>query len=294
LTAGTGPAKVAFSPAGKTVATVAGRKVTLWDAPTGIERRTLAWHRQAARALAFAPDGRTLATGAVAETGGEVNLWDIETGKPTRTLNVEGSDINVLGFAPDGQTLVGGGLKGLWCWNAATGDLNHRLPTEAAVLAVAFSPDGTTLASGGFDTQLQLWDTKTWQVRRTLSGHRSEVRAVAFAPDGETVASGGVGEVLVWDVDTGQRVRALKAESTVWALAFVPSGKALASGSGDPLESAEGGVQVWDVTSGGMRQAWTGRGGAVMSVAISPDGKMLASGRYDGTVTLRDLSDPPR
>lgn len=295
LATGTGPAKVvAFSPDGKTLAAVDGRKVKLWDPSTGKLRRTLPGHEQPVRSAAFAPDGRTLATGARmaggAESGGEVKVWDAESGKPKRALALEGSDVNALAFSPDGRLLVAGGLKGLWCWDAGTGELKHKMPSSAAVLALAFSPDGRTLASGAFDERVRLWDMTKWEVRQTLTGHRSEVRAMAFAPDGKTVASGGVGQLLIWDVRTGKQRRALKAETTVWAVSFSPDGKRLAAGYGDPKELAEGGVRVWDVASGDVRWSRAGRRGAMVSVAFSPDGKTLASGRYDGAVTLWDLS----
>jgi WD40 repeat protein len=261
---------------------------------TGKPVRQLAGHDMPVRAVAFAPDGKALATGAGesrdGRPAGEVKVWDAKTGRVRRTLAVAASDVNAVAFSPDGRTLVAGGLKGLWAWDADTGELRHHQPSSAAVLAIAFAPDGRTLASGAFDGDVRLWDTTTWAERRALTGHRSEVRALAFAPGGKELATGGVGEVILWDADTGERRRELKPGATAWAAAFTPDGKRLVVGVGDPKETADGGVQVWDAATGERLRSWSARGGAVGSAAFGAGGKTLATGRYDGTVTLWDLA----
>jgi WD40 repeat protein len=295
LTKGPGPARVTLSTDGKVLAAGSGREVTLWDPASGKRIRALAGHELPIRAVAFTPDGRTLATAAgenrSGKTTGEVKVWDVGTGERKRTLAVEGSDLNALAFSPDGRHLVAGGLRGLWVWDAATGDSKHRVPTTAAVLAVAFTPDGGTLVTGAFDQQVRLWDAKTWAERKVLKGHRSEVRVVAFTPDGKTLATGGVGEIILWNADTGERVRSLKPEATVWSMAFAADGKTLVVGVGDPKDGGDGGVQVWDATTGERTRTWTARGGSVMSVAVASEGKLLATGRYDGTVTVWELGE---
>jgi WD40 repeat protein len=294
LTKGSGPAKVAFAPDGKTLATGSSREVKLWDPTTGKLIRALAGHELPVRAVAFAPDDRSLATAAGdnrdGKLTGEVKVWDAMTGERRHTLTVESSDVNALAFSPDGRLLVAGGHRGLWIWDVAGGDLKHRAPSSAAVLAITFAPDGGSLASGAFDQSARVWDPKTWAERRVLKGHRSEVRALAFAPDGKTLATGGVGEVIIWNAGTGEKVRSLNAGATVWALAFSPDGKTLATGVGDPKAGGEGGVQIWDASTGERLRTWTGRGGSVLSLAFTDEGKKLATGRYDGTVTVWALA----
>src|SRR5262249_31031910 len=196
LTKGPGPARVAFTADGKTLATGSGREVKLWDPATGKLIRALAGHELPVRAVAFAPNGRSLATAAGenrdGKLAGELKVWDAMTGERRYTLGVESSDFNAVAFSPDGRWLVAGGHRGLWVWDAAAGDLKHRAPSSAAVLAVAFAPDGGSFGSGSFDQSARLWDAKTWAERRVLKGHRSEVQALAIAPDGKTLAAGGV------------------------------------------------------------------------------------------------------
>src|SRR5262245_4149405 len=294
LTKGPGPAKVAVTADGKTLATGSGREVKLWDPTTGKLFRALAGHELPVRAVAFAPDGRSLATAAGdnrdGKLAGEIRVWDAATGQRRHTLTVESSDVNALAFSPDGRWLVAGGHRGLWVWEAAGGDLKHRIPSSAAVLAVSFTPDGASLASGAFDQSVRLWDTKTWAERRLLKGVRSEVRALTISPDGKTLVTGGVGEMILWNSGTGEKVRALNAGATVWAVAFSPEGKTLAAGVGDPKADGEGGVQIWDASTGERLRTWTARGGSVLSLAFADAGKKLATGRYDGNVIVWELA----
>ena len=64
---------------------------------------------------------------------------------------------------------------------------------------MSFSPDGQTLASGSWDRTVRLWDVRTGDLIRTLTGHTSFVYSVSFSPEGQTLASGSSdGTVLLW------------------------------------------------------------------------------------------------
>jgi WD40 repeat protein len=154
------------------------------------------------------------------------------------------------------------------------------------VSSVAFSPDGRLLASGSDDQTVILWDVRTGERVRTLTGHTGPVRSVAFSPDGRLLASGSEDQtVILWDVGTGERVRTLTGHTgPVRSVAFSPDGRLLASGSwdqdGDPVGCAHRGAGA---------DPGTGHTDAVRSVAFSPDGRLLASGSEDQTVILWDV-----
>ncbi|MBL8820005.1 MAG: WD40 repeat domain-containing protein [Planctomyces sp.] len=205
---------VAFSPDGRTLATMNG-DVTLWDLTTNKERTTLTGHTKEDMAtsegvfpvmsVAFSPDGRTLAAAGHDST---VKVWDVATARRS-TLS--------------GHT--------------------H------AVYSVSFSPDGKTLASASGDKTVRLWDLTTNQELATLRGHAESVTSVAFSPDGKIVASASFDKtVRLWDVATGREQVTLKGNPAVWSVVFSPDGRMLASAGGSSV-NAPGELTVWDIAT---------------------------------------------
>jgi len=120
-------------------------------------------------ALAFAPDGRTLASG---DSAGRIVLWDADTLVERRILTGHRQEVFGLAFAPDGSRLFSGGRDArLRVWDPSTGDLLAEIPGAGDYLwSVAVSPDGTRVLAGSGDGTVRQWDSEparvTWERRR--------------------------------------------------------------------------------------------------------------------------------
>jgi serine/threonine protein kinase/Tol biopolymer transport system component len=223
--------------------------IKLWDAHTGVLQRTLNEilnePKGSVLALAFSPDGMTLASGSCDPNSGKIRLWDAQTGALKKAFIADKNCVIAVAFSPDGTILATGG-KNVKLWDAQTGALKQTLTVEhEGVPEVAFSPDGKTLAGAGCDKNIKLWDIQTGTLKQTLTGHSDCVMTVRFSPDGRTIVSGSKDKsIKLWDAQTGELLQTLTGHrSVVWRVAFSPDGKTLASGSEDKT------IMLWQIKS---------------------------------------------
>ncbi|ELS54291.1 nSTAND1 domain-containing NTPase [Streptomyces viridochromogenes] len=213
-----------FSPDGTRLALVGMEgAVRFWHLSTGALHTTPVPQERPVRAVAFTPDGRTLAVVYVEADGEQVTLLDAATGRTRRTIEPSTSSPLSLAFSPGGHTLAtASGAKGLVkTWDARTGRLQDSFSVSGEVASLAFSPDGRTLAVGSA-RGLQLWDLATGQTRLTLPIR--SLAAVAFSPDGRTLAASTGGSVGLWNVDLPDPDRAIRSICGAIDPAPIPSG----------------------------------------------------------------------
>ena len=108
-------------------------------------------------AVAFGPDGQSLATAAAGGPDGRpiVTLWDLASGRAIRTFEAGPGPVEALAFSGDGRRLAaGGGTKGgpgwVTAWDAETGAVLGTLDRVGLVKSLAFHPDGARLAVADF------------------------------------------------------------------------------------------------------------------------------------------------
>jgi WD40 repeat protein len=260
------------------------RQLHLWDVASRKLKSTLEGHFDEVNAVAFAPDGKLVATGGDDKL---VILWDAEKTKPAAVLKGHTEEVDCLVFSPDGRVLASGGKdKIIILWDVSgRKQIATLIGHTENVHALAFSPDGKVLLSGADGGVIKLWDVAEHQERLRLDGHTGGVTAAAFDREGRTVAtSSRDGTVKLWDVASGELKLTLEGhKDDVLSVAFSPDGKSLITGGRDKS------AKVWDVVGGKVRFSLDGHAGVVTSVSFSPDGRTAAAASDEAEVKFWDV-----
>ncbi len=271
--------RVAFSPDGKTLAAASGdltgqdSEIRLWEVATGKELGRFGGHKGAVRAFAFAPDGKTLASGGADRT---VRLWEPGSARQLHLLGGIASEVSALAWSDDGKTLASGGDdRVIRLWSPGGKEL-RKWTVPTTVKSIVFVDD-QSLAWGDELGVIHVTDVKTQKELRRLARHAYGVSDLCRSPDGKTLASVGEGldhVVHLWEVGTGKRLSPQPDahQGRVGAVVFSPDGKTLISAGEDAT------VRFWEPATGKERRRLANAG---LPLALSPDGKTLVIAGQD-------------
>jgi WD40 repeat protein len=268
---------LAFGTADRTLASLAGEAVGLWDlesgkAPTLLESsprhthdvvwsadgrwlaaagaegalvwdaktRERAWSFPAGRqhALTFSPSGEFIAS---VGKDGKVIIRNARTGEPILTLGAGANNSRDLAFGPENRLATTTTKGGLTVWEVPSGRVAWTLPAVSEPYRSAFSPDGKSLATA-VDLNVQLLNGRTGKPERTLVKEGSRTERLRFSPDGRRLACGtNDGLIRLWEPASGMVVLELEGFGGGSPVVWGPEGRRLAAG-----EVAPGGVMIWD------------------------------------------------
>jgi WD40 repeat protein len=215
-----------------------------------------------------------------------------------------GTEVLKVAFSPDGRSIMAvseGATLRKWDVSTWRLEVDHRLDglcvgCGAEPGSVDFSPDGSRLAGINLqDESIRVFDVETGAEIIALP-QGSKGAGVAYSPDGRLLASAGDDRsVKVWNATTGERVGSFFVSKDVPFyvpnLAFSPDGSvlAVASGSFGVIKADQDTpITLWSVAEGRELGAIALRSDGPVSIAFSPDGKLLAAYGTEG-ISLWDV-----
>jgi WD40 repeat protein len=264
---------LAFSHDGKILAAARddlASTITLFEAETGRELRSLTGHGAAVNAMVFWPDGKTLATGAADQT---IRIWDVESRTLRSTLRGHTRPVSALELMRDNVTLVSSSADGtVRFWHASVARPPAHFQLEAKLITGQsrwfFTPDSQSIVTveGGKVTRFR----GPFFREKSQMGESSRLTMLCLAKDAPLYAIWQPGPAVpnqrptppttaviqIWNYERGEKVRELLVPATgASPVAFVAQGRKLLIETVG-AESAMRGLQEWDVTTGEMLRSW--------------------------------------
>ena len=311
---------VAFAPDGKTIAAANNVGcITLWDVATG-KQKAPSPDPNHVRWLRFVNQGnQMLSLGDNLSIGDCIDWWSVSSTSLVRRLAGDGKWFNgyTLSVSPDAKLLAVDLVdlhtvkKGefsesnLVLMDCVTRAKVHALKEDKCFVAsTAFSPDGSLLFTSAFkfgpagasNPHVTIWEVATGKLLRKMNTFVA-VEKLAVSPDGRWIAgqsyTKGLGDygISLWEVETGKLVHHLSPfpERTL-ALVFSADSSRLASVGNTTGRGFYGEVHLWDTATGKEVRAFTGHKDIVHAVAMTTDGRTLATSSMDDTVRLWEVA----
>jgi WD40 repeat protein len=256
------------------------------------QARSMAIESDTPLAVAFSGDGKLMAA---AGLGKKITVWEAMTGRLRFAVpSPAGAVRRAIAFSPDSKFLAAGGDdRAVHLIDVATGQVARTFANHAGWLhTVAFSADGKQLAcaSNSYDAKkndhegdIKLWEVKTGKEQRSWRLTGETAWRLAFVPGGKELAS-AEGAIRWRDLETGAVTRTFKPErGKLMFLAFTPDAKAMIGGGGHWIAVGGGtqmigAVRLWDLGTNQVTAVIDDLRPWLRSIALSPDGTLLATG----------------
>ena len=236
--------------------------------------------RPVVRDAVFSDDQKYIAS---ADQGGHVRVFELRSGRQVHDFTSPKGPVIAVALSPDGRRVAGGSENSLRVWDVETGKeaFTVGVPTPGRL---AFSTDGRYVTCACNDGSARSWDTDGTQVRYVQITDRPQ--AMALSAHGEWAAAFGSDlQVSVWNVPNGtRRTRMEFITDRPPALALSADGSRLAAEDGTQ-------VAIYDLEKGGLAQTLPlDEHGVVTAIAISADGRHLATAGIDNKIVNWDTS----
>jgi cytochrome c len=235
-------------------------------------------HGGPVRALAISPDGQTAISGGFDSTA---IRWSLTRNAAEQVLRFHADAVNAVVLLRDGRAVTAGADGRIAIWTSGKPEPDAVLEGHTApIVALALSPDGATLASASWDHTVRLWPI-AGGAPRVLEGHTQNVNGVAFAPDGRTLVS--------VSYDLSARIWPLSGPPSPTVITLPSPLNAVAIGGDGEIATGGADGKVYFLSAAGAAAGEVAAGPRpVISIAISPDGALVAAATIGGSVGVID------
>jgi WD40 repeat protein len=284
---------LAWSPDGETLAVASPGRIALYNPYTRENFQNINAN-EGVVSIAFSPDGKWLASGNQLGSeqegyAGFLDFWRATNWEPLGILYEDPQAVSKITFSPEGKSFAAAFTSNISqdnfvaIWDTLTWEVTQTLKTGTA-LNIAFSPDGKLLATTPDRYAIKLWDIGDNSLLYKLyTSFTGAVNSLAFSPNGDRLATGHYdGSIRIWDTNTGKLLGTYPSDGVIQSLAFSPDGRIIASGH----SYQDNNIRLWDADTGQLLRTLDGHQHAVDILEFSPNGELLASGSYDGSVRL--------
>jgi cytochrome c len=232
-------------------------------------------HGGPVRALAISPDGTSVVSGSFDSSA---IRWSLRRNAAEQVLRFHESAVNAVALAPDGRIMTGGEDGRVAVWQPGSPAPAQVLQGHTApVVSLAVSPDGKLIASASWDRTIRITPL-AGGAARVLEGHQQNVNGVAFTPDGKSLVSVGYDLTLrIWPLD-GAPGNIITLPTPLNSVAVARDGEIVTGGAdGRVFFMAPNGEVRGELDSGQV---------PIISVALSPDGALVAAAGIRGSVAI--------
>jgi len=221
---------------------------------------------------------------------GSLRLWNCKNGLQIGKDWRDGERrVNAIALSPDGKTVASGSDDGaVRLWDIERGKMINKWTGHIGGLqAVSWGRDGNRLLSCSGDETIKVWNVESGDsetlgpIATTPDATFNIGRATVLSPDQTMIATGGR-DIKIWDAKTFELLTTLAVQQKAHSLVWAADGKTLISGS------HEGGdIITWNTTTWKRTALWsTEHVFCIIAIAISPNGRILASASFDQTARL--------
>ncbi|MBN2735559.1 MAG: WD40 repeat domain-containing protein [Spirochaetales bacterium] len=315
-----------FSRDGKLLVTGSDdKKIKVWTIPEFNLLKEID-NTYSVESVSISIDGKYIFSG---DANGRIHLWDFDSGKHLRVLNIHTKSVDSIECTSDNKFFISGSSDGsVIIWNLLNFRMVHRffhkgeaasghamvlshddsyivsavnkelslyhLPTQKEIFSIGnninvplrmtMHPAGRYLITANIDQNIRIWDMTEGALKNVLHGHDSVIFTLTMTADGnKIVSSSGDGSIKTWDFELKENLQSFKGN-------YELSGSSIISFDDKYLfTSYKNYMKVWDLQAGKFLKHITGQTGSIYDIAVSPDGKSLASAGESGEILIRDI-----